>query len=170
MEAWVAAGGSLFLNAAPNERDGMNFGFGGVSLVYPGYTDSVKAVDGTHAIFNGPNGAAGTSFNGGWFGHGLTGGSLTPLIVDSFNASKIVLGEKDWGLGHVIFGGMTTNNFQSPTANTANLRANILDYGAGQVGATAAAPVPLPAAAWAGMALMGATGLTKLRRRKAEAV
>ena len=30
----------------------------------------------------------------------------------------------------------------------------------------AASPVPLPAAAWAGLALMGATGLTKLRRRK----
>ncbi len=35
---------------------------------------------------------------------------------------------------------------------------------------TAAAPVPLPAAAWGGIALFGMIGAGKLRRRKADAV
>ena len=34
VENWVNAGGCLFLNAAPNEGDGMSFGFNGVTLNY----------------------------------------------------------------------------------------------------------------------------------------
>lgn len=35
--------------------------------------------------------------------------------------------------------------------------------------AVAAAPVPLPVAAWAGMVLMGMVGANRLRRRRADA-
>ena len=64
IESWVTAGGSLFLNAAPNEGDGMSFGFGGVNLVYPAYSDDpVSAVDLSHPIFTGPLPTT-TSFTG----------------------------------------------------------------------------------------------------------
>ena len=33
-----------------------------------------------------------------------------------------------WGLGHAMFGGMTTTNFHSPQPNATNLRTNILYY------------------------------------------
>ena len=39
-----------------------------------------------------------------------------------------MLAEKDWGAGHVIFGGMTPTFFHSPATEAYNLRTNILSY------------------------------------------
>ena len=130
IESWVNSGGSLFVNAAPNEGDGMSFGFGGVSLVVYAYTDNVVAVDASHPIFMGPFSTV-TSFSGSSYAHAyVTGPGLTPLIVDSLDSSIVVLAEMNYGLGNVIFGGMTTTNFHSPGAEAFNLRANILHYAA----------------------------------------
>ncbi len=129
IEAWVSAGGKLLLNSAPNEGDGMSFGFGGTSLVYAYYTGTANAVDAGHPIFNGPYLPCGTSFSGSSFGHArITGTGLTNVMADAFAPSNIVLAEKAWGSGWVMFGGMTTNNFHSPATNAANLRANIMEY------------------------------------------
>jgi hypothetical protein len=140
IESWVFNGGSLFINAAPNEGNGMNLGFGGVTLSYPNFSSTAYAVDPTDEIFQGPYGATGSSFTGGYFSHAaVSGGSINPLIGGE---SGTVLAEKDWGSGFVIFGGMTTNNFQQPLAETADLRANIIDYAAGQGGEVSAIPEP----------------------------
>ena len=127
IQDWVNNGGSLFLNAAPNEDNGMNFGFG-VTLVYLDQTSTAGAAVPAHPIFNGPFTPVGTSWTGNYFGHAtVTGTGLTTLITNAAN-SHLVLGEKAWGAGHVLFGGMTTDNFQSPQPQASNLRANIIAY------------------------------------------
>ncbi|HRF76963.1 MAG TPA: GEVED domain-containing protein, partial [Chitinophagales bacterium] len=129
IENWVASGGKLLLNAAPNEGDGMSFGFDGTTLTYPYFTDNATAVDAAHPIFNGPFAPAGTDYTGGSFGHAIVSGTgYTNVMVDLFSPSSAVLAEKPWGDGRVMVGGMTTNNFHSPLENAANLRANILAY------------------------------------------
>jgi hypothetical protein len=128
IEAWVSNGGRLFINAAPNEGNGMSYGFGGVKLIYPGFPGNEgNAVDSGHSIFNGPYTPIASNFTGGSFSHAyITGGSWVPVIVnENLHPS---LAETSWGDGCVLFGGMTTDNFHSPQPEAANLRANILDY------------------------------------------
>jgi Tol biopolymer transport system component len=132
IQSWVSAGGRLFLNAAPNEGDGMSFGFGGVTLnfdpnAFLTASDTGTAVDPSHPIFQGPLTPAGTQFSGGFFTHAhVTGGGVTPLIADGLG--RTALGQLASGAGLVLFGGMTTDNFHSPQPQAANLRANILAY------------------------------------------
>lgn len=129
IESWVAAGGHLLLNAAPNEGDGMSFGFDGTNLIYSYFTNNAEAADPGHPIFAGPFTPVGTNWTGGSFGHArVEGEGLTNLIWDEFATSNIVLAEKSFGDGIAIFGGMTTNNFHSPLTEAANLRANIIAY------------------------------------------
>ncbi len=127
IESWVEAGGSLFLNAAPNYGVNVDFGFNGVELIYPSYTSTGYAVDAAHPIFNGPYVPVGTSWNGNYFGHSIIDGpDLTPLIDDGFG--NIVCAETAWGAGKVIFGGMTTTGWHDPLPEASNLRMNIFKY------------------------------------------
>ena len=128
IESWVTSGGKLLLNSAPNEGDGMSFGFDGTSLIYDGGASAVTAADASHPIFNGPILPVGTDFTGGNFSHArVEGTDITSVIIET-GTTDITLGEKAWGDGLVMFGGMTTNNFHSPILEAANLRANILAY------------------------------------------
>jgi hypothetical protein len=111
IQNWVSNGGSLFVNAAPNEGNGMNFGFG-VTNNYTAFSSSATAVNPAHPIFLGPYGVTGSSFTGGYFSHASVSGTLAPLITGT---AGTILGEADYGNGHVIFGGMTTDNFQRPS-------------------------------------------------------
>ncbi|WP_232364997.1 PEP-CTERM sorting domain-containing protein [Salinimonas marina] len=125
MQDWVFGGGRIFINAAPNEGDGMDFGFG-VSLHYPVYDNDVYGVNPAHAIFEGPYGSTGSNFQGTYFSHGAVSGlEINALIVDELT-SDIVLGDMFYGTGYAVFGGMTTSNFQTP--NAFELRQNILHY------------------------------------------
>ncbi len=128
IETWGMGGGSLFLNAAPNEGDGMSFGFGGVTLTYPdSSTNPVTAVDPLHPIFIGPYTPITTSYTGSSFAHATIGGpGLTSLMTDA--GAGVALAEKVFGAGHVAFGGLTTDNFHLPQPDGANLRANIIAY------------------------------------------
>jgi len=159
LEGWVAGGGSVFINAAPNEGDGMSYGFGGVSLNYSDFSGSATAINGAHAIFNGPLLPAGTNFTGNWFSHAsVSGGGITGLIQD--DDGSFVLASLSFGAGHALFGGMTTTNWHDPDPNSLNLRANILSYGADQ-----ATPVPEPATlSLLGLGFLGAA--RRLRRKK----
>lgn len=142
IEAFVSNGGSLLLNAAPNQGGNIDFGFGGVTLTYPSFTDSVTAADPGHPIFAG----IATDYTGNFFGHAIVGPSLAPLIVNASDANQIVLGEMSFGGGFVLFGGMTTDNFHQPQPDAATLLANILTYTqAGAAPAGPAQPVPVMA-------------------------
>lgn len=128
MEGWVAGGGRLFLNSAPNEDNGMYFGFG-ANLIYSDSTSQGRAALPAHPIFNGPFTPVGTDWTGSSFGHAtVTGTNLVVLITNTANG-RIVLAQQAYGAGRVLFGGMTTHNFHSPATEAANLRANILYYG-----------------------------------------
>ncbi len=164
IEGWVAGGGSLFVNAAPNEGDGMSYGFGGVNLTNGDFsTDPVSAVNPAHPIFVGPN-ATLTSFDGSFFAHAsVSGPGLTALMTDSLG--KVHLAEKSFGMGHAIFGGMTTTNFHDPEAEALNLRTNLLIYGAGAANQNPVVPEPTSFAVF-GIAALGLVGGGR-RRRKA---
>jgi hypothetical protein len=130
IEAFVNGGGVVFLNAAPNEGNGMAFGFG-VSLIYGAAfcSSGCNAVSGLHPIFNGPFVPVGTSFSGTSFSHGYVSGPFTSLIRDT--SARTLLAELSVGGGAVLFGSMTTPNFHSPQPNATNLRKNIIAYAAG---------------------------------------
>jgi len=135
-ENWVSAGGRLFINAAPNEGGNIDFGFGGTLLNFDdgsflsGTGESVPGEE-NHPIFNGPFSPVGTSWTGDAFAHAfITGGSSTPLIMGDFGT---VLSELSYGSGIVLFGGLTTANFDEPQPEANNLRANIYAYLVGGV-------------------------------------
>lgn len=131
---WVAAGGSLFVNAAPNQGANITLGFGAL-LTYPDYCSTATAVYPTHPIFNGPYMPVGTTWSGSYFGHAtVSGPELIPLIADNAT-SHLELAERSYGAGHLMFGGMTLPIFHTPTVESSNLLANILFYGANISGA-----------------------------------
>jgi hypothetical protein len=133
METWVANGGNLFLNAAPNEGDGMNWGFWGVELVYNGgiYTDNAEATNPAHPIFAGPFTPVTTGpYSGNSYAHAIIPEELnvTVLMHNTDDPTQYILSYAEWGSGLVFFGGMTTTNFHSPQPEATNLRANMIDF------------------------------------------
>jgi hypothetical protein len=128
IQNWVASGGKLLMNAAPNQGGNMNWGFGGVTLNYPNFSTPGNAAIGQtgHPIFNGPNLPAGTAYTGTWWSHStVTGGGIIDVITGTGGST---LAELAWGSGRVMFGGMTSVNWHSPVPNGLNLRKNIFVY------------------------------------------
>src|SRR5690348_15847250 len=79
---WVANGGSLLLNAAPNEGSNIYFGFG-VTLHYPDATSTNVMANPAHPIFNGPYVPAALGFSGNSFAHATVAGpGLTAVLTD----------------------------------------------------------------------------------------
>ncbi len=128
VESWVASGGALFLNAAPNEGGNQAWGFGGIGLTYPDGAGSGSAVDGGHAVWNGPFTPVSTVFTGGSYAHAsISGAGVSAVIVDT-DGGQPNLAEMTWGGGLVMFGGLTTDGFWAPQPDMHNLRANIIAY------------------------------------------
>ncbi len=131
IQNWVNAGGRLIFNAAPNVGANITYGFGGVILNYNGGASlasngNAAAGQAGHPIFNGPFLPCGIAFTGNYFAHAyVTGGAVTNLINDAPGNS---LTFKAYGAGRVMFGGMTTDNWQSPSPNSQNLRKNIITW------------------------------------------
>jgi hypothetical protein len=132
LQSWVAGGGRLFINAAPNQGSNINMGFG-ITLNFNGDdystgSDNGFAVDPNHPIFADNLQPVGISFSGGdAFSHGyLTGSGFNTILQD--DQSRPVLVELRYGAGLVLIGGMTMDIFQSPWPNTHNLRTNIIWY------------------------------------------
>jgi hypothetical protein len=130
IQNWVANGGSLYLNAAPNVGGNINFGFG-VTLNYGAFfSGDGTAANPANPVFKGPFQPVDTYYTGGWFSHAsVSGAGLVPIIISTNLGGAITLGEMNYGSGHVMFGGLTTDNFHSPSPQAQNLTANILEYG-----------------------------------------
>jgi len=124
---WVAGGGSLFLDSAPYflANFTVNVGFG-VTLSVGNVTGAAGAVNPAHPIFNGPFGAAGGSFSGGYLGHATVSGPGLSGLLTNAGDGKLVLAERVYGAGHLMFGGATLPAFQAPQPQASNLWANIL--------------------------------------------
>lgn len=132
---WVASGGSLFINDAPyfGGTFPMYLGFG-VTATVGNTTTSAGVTNRTHTIFNGPFLPVVATYTGTSFGHAtIAGVGLTPLLTNS-TSGNMVLAERKYGPGHLIFGGMTAPSFHSPQPQATNLVYNILTY-AGNLGA-----------------------------------
>jgi hypothetical protein len=133
IENWVLTGKGLFLNAAPNVGGNINFGFGGVTLIYPDFGDSGTAWNTGHPIWNGPWSAP-LEFSGNSYAHASIQNnspySVEPIILDTWDGSYDLVELHGWN-GRVMFGGLTTANWWSPQPQSQNLRANIIAYLAG---------------------------------------
>lgn len=128
IEAYVANGGRLLMNAAPNQGGNINMGFGGVILQYPNLQGTVSAADPAHDIWQGPFTPTATNMTGNFYAHAVicpAGMPAEPLIQ---GAGVDVLVELRHGTGLVMFGGMSTSNWHAPQPQANNVRQNILDY------------------------------------------
>lgn len=153
-------GGHIFVNAAPNQGDGL--AFGGLTLNYrDGFCSrGCDAVDPAHPIFAG----AGTSFTGTAFAHGtVSGGSA---LIAERATGKALLAELSVGAGMLFMGSMTTTNFHR-SGDPAHLRANILRYAAEGAARAPTPQVPLPAALPILAAGLGGLSLLRVRRKAA---
>lgn len=126
LEDWVDAGGTLFLNAAPNEGGDQDWGFGGVTLTRI-QSDFGSATDALHPIWNGPFTPVSTNFTGNSYAHAdVAGPGLVSVINNGGGTDQ--LAELDWGSGRIMFGGLTTDNYWDPQPDCHNLRINIIFY------------------------------------------
>lgn len=157
LEAFVAGGGRLFLNAARwDDYNDFNLGFG--ATMHSGGSSSATAAI-AHAIFDA---TTGTSWTGSSFSHDyITGAGLTTLILD--DQSRSVLVERTWGSGYVMLGTQTSpyfiNYFQANQDESYALRKNELQYAAG------ALSVP-DSGSSAALLLVAGAGLLAIARRR----
>jgi len=170
IEAWGNAGGILIINAAlpvvagdaaPSTPPkppapfaarsaaarmlGMSLPFS-VTLLQD-MTGDALASNALHPIFNGPFLPVGTAFTS--FGNGIVlGTGLTPLAASS-DTGAVMLAERRVGAGLFIAGSMNAVETQGPQPEAANLRANLLAYGAAGVRRLQISGFPSPISAGA---------------------
>jgi hypothetical protein len=132
LTTWLNNGGRLLIMSAPN--DPLN----GASVTLPlsiqlnsdsfygSAANSAYANDTTMPIFNGPFSTA-YYFTGDFFSHGYFIGANVDAIMQS-NLNQVVLGQAQVQQGLMVFGGMTTDNFQLPQPAAHSLLENIIYY------------------------------------------
>ncbi|MBK9270565.1 MAG: HYR domain-containing protein [Saprospiraceae bacterium] len=131
MESWVACGGRLFLNAAPNVGGNIDLGFGGVRILYapPGTWITNVTQANPHPVFNGPNLPTAINFTGNYYAHALVcPPGMTAILRETSGAQRPILMESLWGDGVVFFGGITATIWHSPALEANNLYTNFLYY------------------------------------------
>lgn len=151
IEAFVSGGGSVFINAAPNEGGNIAAGFGGVVINYSASVSSAAKVDAAGVAAGLTDGGITDTYTGTLFSHAAISGPVSSLI---FGQSGIILGGLDFGSGYALFGGQTTTNFHSPSADAFQLRVNQLLFAASQADGDVAVPAP-GALALLGFGLLG---------------
>jgi hypothetical protein len=130
--SWVQSGGRLLIMSAPNDPLSSATLYLPDNVVlqsdafYGSAASSAYAADISNPIFSGPNS---TSFNftGDFFSHGyFSGADIQPIMMSNLN--EVVLGADPMGTGLMVFGGMTTDNFQLPQPAAHALLENIIYY------------------------------------------
>lgn len=150
VQNYVANGGHLFLNAAPNVGSSFDMGFG-VRLNYGNYAADTVYVTGAGVAAGLTADGLATTYHGNSFSHASVSGAISDLINDG--KGNTVFGAMQYGKGFVAFGGQTTTNFHSPSPDGAALLVNQLQFVAGPQ----SNDVPEPASlALIGMGLLAA--------------
>ena len=132
LAAWIQNGGKLLIMSAPNDP----LSPATVSLpdnitlhsdaFYQSAATEAWGVNNGNQIFKNPNNIY-YDFTGNFFAHGyFTGSNVGSLMVS--NLSEVVLGQDEIGSGLMVFGGMTTDNFQLPQPDAHLLLENIIYY------------------------------------------
>ena len=131
---WLNNGGRLLIMCAPNDPlnaesitlpDGVSLNS---AAYYGSAANSAYATDTSNAIFNGPNSTA-YYLTGNFFSHGYYSFATThATALMQSNLNEVVLGEDEVGAGLMLFGGLTTDNFQSPQPAAHSLLENIIYY------------------------------------------
>jgi len=131
IEAWVAAGGLLYINAAPNQGGNINIGFGGVVIEYDGinltdFGELAPDIAGNCLIVDMLDITADFPIVGTSFAHAsISGPGITPIILDQATGNP-VLAELSFGAGNVVIGGMTAPFWQDAAGK--QLLENILTH------------------------------------------
>ena len=125
IEAWVNAGGNLFISSAGWSINTLNYGFGGVTLNYPVYTSPAANVNMAHPIWVGPNLPVQNTWTGNWCAHGVLTGPIGTSLIMNQAQTQTLMSEKPWGAGNVLFSTMTTTNWHQPTLQVVNQRINM---------------------------------------------
>ncbi|MEO0403345.1 MAG: hypothetical protein AAF193_00590, partial [Bacteroidota bacterium] len=135
IEAWVNNGGRLFINSAPNEGNGMSYGFGGVELIYNGGSADVESVvgfDNNHPIFTN---VTATQYTGNDFAHALVcPPGMTGILHETGDNTSVVLASGNYGTGFAMFGGMTNSFYWSPAGDGFQLFVDMIGFAAGTLG------------------------------------
>jgi Ca2+-binding RTX toxin-like protein len=137
LEAWVAQGNTLFINAARwGGTSPLDLGFG-VSM-FSGGSSRGFAVNPEYPIFDndGADGDdTGLSWTGSSFAHDYLTGPATLRSLITNDAGQTVLADMQWGQGAVLFGGVTAEFFHSDNwgawgPTTGHLLDNLFAYAA----------------------------------------
>lgn len=132
LTTWLQNGGHLLIISAPNDPlnpasvllpDNITLN---ADIFYGSAATSAYADDLSNPIFSGPNSTA-LYFTGDFFSHGYFTGAKVDAFMTS-NLNEVVLGQDLVGQGLMVFGGMTTDNFQLPQPAAHSLLENIIVY------------------------------------------
>ncbi len=131
LTSYVSNGGTLILNAAPNEGNSFSMGFG-ATLNYTGGSDSGSVSATAAGIASGIFNDLATNYTGGSFTHSFITGGADYISLLNDHSDRSAFGIKKVGTGTVGFGGMTLPYFHQPAADSSKLRANMMSFVAAQ--------------------------------------
>lgn len=130
LENWVAAGGRLLLNGGADLPE--NLGFGSLSNEYYDNNagNDVRPVIVVGPLLSQPFDLTDQTEYTGSFSHAkVSGDSLRPLILGT-PRDVVILADKPYGDGFLVFGGMTVSNFHAPQPEGSQILINILHHAA----------------------------------------
>jgi hypothetical protein len=132
LEAFVARGGSLFINSGTNQGVTIEFEGRQTGRTNGAESDTVEVTGAAGPIFDAPFPIASTYFTGSAFAAGdVSGAAVTPLLTyaeEGPDLGDVALGIYDSGSGHVALGTMTMPEFQEPVKEAEELRIDLIAY------------------------------------------